>query len=264
MREVTFCERSTITEAWATVFGRAVPFVPEERAAAVLVAKRSLPELSHDPALVVAEVPREGPVSPFWSQQWSWDGGRLRARVGHRYLSVHRLADETDRYETYGRSLAPALDPWLTACSSAFDDALILAAFEQVSYGYVNTFRYAAAGFDLSKAFHLNIGVELDGLDSGLGGLEVGFHYMDHSIRPATRVMIQVALRPDGPIPDADELLVETKTTATFTVANGFWRDHDLVKRELIAAKQVAKRAFFQFATPETHREMGARYDDPT
>ncbi|WP_052554642.1 hypothetical protein [Enhygromyxa salina] len=265
MREVTFCERSTITEAWALVLGRPVPVIPEEPAAIALTAKRTLREsgpgreLHREPALIVAEIPREGPVAPFWSQQWSWDSGQLRARVGHRYLSVHRFADETHRYETYERSLEPALAPWLDACSQTYDDALIMPAFEQVAYGYINTFRFASTNFDLSQAFHLNLGVQLEGQHDGLDGVDIKLYYRDKG-RMDAQVMVQIAARQG---PDADEsLLVQTKTSATITVNNGFWKDHGRIKREVLAAKTIAKRAFFELATERTHLEMGAQYDD--
>lgn len=261
MREVTFCEHSTITEAWVGVLGEAVPVVPEEPAAIVHAAKRELPTLTREPAMVVAEIPRDGPVSPFWSQQWSWDHGRLRARIGHRYLSVHRFADEVDRYETFERSLAPALTPWLNACSHVYETPAsgglqILQKVEQISYGYVNTFRADAADFDLSRIFHLTFGVDLEGVDDGLDVLDVKFHYRDQQ-QPATQVMIQIVVRADAN--PRDSLLVQTKTTAT-TAVHGFWKERDRIDAEILAAKSVAKRAFFEIATEATHRQMGAQY----
>lgn len=260
MREVTFCEHSTITEAWVGVLGQAVPVVPEEPAAIVHAAKRVLHTLTREPAMVVAEIPREGPVSPFWSQQWSWDNGRLRARIGHRYLSVHRLADDVDRYETFDRSLAPAVVPWLDACSHVYESPgpgglRIMQKFEQISYGYVNTFRADAAGFELSRLFHLKFGLDLEGRDV-LDVLDVKFHYRDQQQR-ATQVIVQIVVKAD--INSSDSLLVQTRTTATTTV-QGFWQDRALIDTEILAAKTVAKRAFFEIATDATHRRMGAKY----
>jgi hypothetical protein len=261
MREVTFCERSTITEAWALVLGRPVPVVPEEPAAIALTAKRTIREsgreLVREPALIVAEIPRDGPVAPFWSQQWSWDSGQLRARIGHRYLSVHRFADETHRYETYERSLEPALAPWLDACSQVYDDSLIMPAFEQVAYGYINTFSFPSANFDLSQAFHLNLGVQLEGQHDGLDGVDIKLYYRDKA-RMDAQITIQIAAR-QGPAAD-ESLLVQTKTSATITVNDGVWHDHHRIKQEIVAARSIAKRAFFELATERTHTEMGAQY----
>jgi hypothetical protein len=239
VREITFCERSTITEAWAVVHGRSVPVIPEEPAAIIIAVKRALPTLEREPAMVVAEVPQKGPVAPFWSQQWSWDYGRLLARIGHRYLGVHRLADEDHRYETYERSLAPAIGPWLEACAQVYDDPLIMQALEQVGYGYINTFSFPAAGFDLARVVRMELGIQLEGIHDGLDGFDVRLHYRDED-EPGARVAIHVLVQSDGPIPDT--VLVRTKVTA----------------------KAVAKRAFFRLVTDETQHMMGARHGDPT
>ncbi len=258
MREVTFCERSTITEAWAVLRGRPAPLVHGESAALVFAVKRALPELQREPAMVFAEIPLSGPVAPFWSEQWSWESGRLRARVGHRYLSVHRFADDEHRYETFERSFVPALTPWLIVCSQIYDDPLVIPAVAEVSFGYINTFRFSEHDFDLSRVFRLTVGFELEGLDSGLEGLDVKFHYRD-GVRPRTQVMVQVAARPEV----GGEVLVRAKTTATIRLDDGFWKDKVRLEAELRDAKAAAKRAFFELATEDTHRQMGALYGNP-
>lgn len=259
MREVTFCERSTITEAWAVVLGRSVPVIPEEPAAIVITARRALPQLEREPSMVIAEIPQRGPVAPFWSQQWTWDEGRLRARIGHRYLGVHRLADEEHRYETYERSLEPALQPWLEACVGVYDDPLVIQALDQVGYGYINTFSFPATGFDLTKVVRMELGIQLEGVHDGLDGFEVKLHYRD-KIQPAARVAVQVIVQPDGPVPET--LLVRTKVTAA-VAREGRWTDRAFVEGQIVAAKAVAKRAFFDLVTEETRQMMGARYGHP-
>ena len=251
MREVTFCEHSTLTEAWVGVLGQAVPVVPEEPAAIVHAAKRVLPTLTREPAMVVAEIPRDGPVSPFWNQQWSWEESRSRARIGHHYLSVHRFADEAHRYETFERSLAPALSPWLDACSFVYEGH----KFGQISYGYINTFSFEASDFDLSRVFHLTFGVDIEDTHHGLDVLDVKFHYRDQQ-RTNVDVMIQVVVHAAY-----QSLMVQAKTTATATVV-GLWKDRAHVEAEVRNAKSVAKRAFFEMATEATHRQMGAHYAD--
>jgi hypothetical protein len=260
VREVTFCERSTITEAWAVVLGRPVPVILEEPAAIVMAAKRALPQLEREPAMVIAEIPQRGPVAPFWSQQWAWDEGRLRARIGHRYLGVHRLADEEHRYETYERSLAPALRSWLEACVRVYDDPLIIQALDQVGYGYINTFSFPAADFDLTKIVRMELGIELAGLHDGLDGFDVKLHYRD-KLQPTARVAVQVIVQPDGPVPET--LLVRTKVTAA-VAQEGSWTDRAFVERQVLVAKAAAKRAFFDLVTDETREMMGAQYGNPT
>lgn len=260
VREVTFCERSTITEAWAVVLGRAVPVIAEEPAAIVLEAKRALPDLEREPAMVVAEIPHRGPVAPFWNQQWSWAGGRLLARMGHRYLGVHRLADEEHRYETYERSLAPALVPWLDACARVYDYPSIVQSVEQVGYGYINAFDLPADGFDLAKLVRLDLGVRLHGARDGLDGFDVRLRYRDE-LEPGAHVVVQVVVQPDGPAPEM--LHVRTKVTAT-VVRQGLWTDRNFMQQRILQAKAVAKRAFFDLVTDETQERMGVQYGDPT
>lgn len=261
MREVTFCDRSTIAEAWAVLRGRPVPIVSEEAAALAYAAKLLLPELEREPATVVAEVPRSGPVSPFWNQQWSWDGGRLRARIGHRYLSVHRFADDEHRYETYERSLQPALSPWLDACAQIYGGPLVLPAVADVSYGYINSFLFPQAGFDISQKFRLTFGLGIDGLSQGLEGLAVEFHYKDNgpdNVRSNAHVTVQVAARPE----QDDHVRVRTVTYATLALNHRFWKDKMDLEAAIQSAKSAAKRAFFELATAETHLQMGAHYGD--
>ena len=259
MREVIFCERSTITEAWAVVLGASVPVVHEEPAAIVVAARRALPGLEREPAMVIAEIPQQGPVAPFWSQQWAWDSGRLRARIGHRYLGVHRLADDEHRYETYDRSLAPAVQPWLDACARVYDDPLIMQAIEQVGYGYINTFHFPAAGFDLAKIVHLELGVQIPGMRDGLDRFDIRLHYRDE-LEPAAHVALQVVVQPEA---TPETLRVQTKVTAT-VMQMGWWTDRPFVEQRLLAAKSIAKRAFFALVTEDTRQMMGARHGDST
>jgi hypothetical protein len=257
MREVTFCERSTLTEAWVELRGRSVPIVPEEPAALVVAVRRQLPDLKREPAMVFAEVPHSGPVAPFWNQQWSWETGRLRARVGHRYLSVHRLADDEHVYESHTRSLEPAVAPWLDACAHVFDDSLIAAAVAEISYGYINTFRFPEADFDLSRSFRLTLGIELEGLGEGLEGLDLKFHYRALN-QAGAQIMLQISARPEP----GGEVVVQTKTTATRASHHWLWRATPQLENEIRTVKNIAKRAFFELATEETHQLMGAHYED--
>jgi hypothetical protein len=138
-REVSACERSTITEAWAFAVGLPGPFVSEEASALVLAARRRWPELTVEPA---SPPPTTDSTStlPTWNQQWSWGQRRFLARIGHRYLSVHVLADDQRPYVTYDTSLQPALLEWLQLCSRVYSDPKHQYAVDRVGFGYVNTF----------------------------------------------------------------------------------------------------------------------------
>ncbi len=257
-REVTFCENSTITEAWAVVLGGPAPVVEEEAAAIALAARRKVEGLARDPVVVVTARARHSLAPPYWNQQWKWDDGRHLARIGHRFLSVHRIANDTHRYETYETSLAPALDPWLHACAEVYDDPLILQAFEHVAYGYVNTFTFPADKFDLSTVLRLDLGVDLPSAHDGLEALEIKFSFRD-TILPSAHVVIQASVRPEGEAPDP--IIVQTKVTAQTTVHQGFWKDIGGITDQIRAVKNVAKRNFFELTTERTREQMGARYE---
>lgn len=257
MREVIQCERSTITEAWGFVVGRPAALVPQEAEAIVLHAKRALVPLVREPAVVLTELPASDLVQPFWNQQWSWDAGRFRARVGHRYLSVHCLASESRRYDTYAKSLAPAVAMWLNALSRVHAEdrgTPSEAIADQLGFGYINEFDLPSAGFDLSEHFHVDVGIQP--MNPEIDELDVHFAYRKAMLD--ARVVVDLGVRSTS----ADRLSVKSKIVAIVTVEQLSFANPTRLEQEIGRARAIAKQAFFSLATPSTHERMGTIYGD--
>jgi hypothetical protein len=257
-RVVTRCTNSTVTEAWATVFGSPAPVIDDETGALVHMARKKLPPLQSVPAVVLAQV-GAGPVPPFWKEQFAWDAKQFLVRVGHRYLSVHFLKKQ-GRYETYPTSIEPAISAWLQAAEDAFGMEPTSYPVDRVGFGYVNTFDFASEDFDLSKYFRINFGVEVPSASQGLSGLEVRFGFVDAELASA-HVITELMVQPLGQGAD-QRLVVQTKVRAeSHGLQNCGFGSRDRLSEAVFAAKEAAKRVFFEIATEATHTLMGARYD---
>jgi len=108
-KNVTYCTNSTITEAWTFVHGLPAAVNDAEMGALRHAAQKQLPGLKVLPGTVVVRRPQDGLAPPFWVYQLTWDDGRLRARLGHRYLSVHYLR------RVFSRRTNPSRRIWLFA-----------------------------------------------------------------------------------------------------------------------------------------------------
>ena len=109
-----YCEKSTITEAWAIVLG--LPGALDKNSGPILahLAEDAIEGLTERPAPLAFSVSPPGLTPPFWNQQFAWDSDRYAARFGHRYLSVHFVRrDEGTRYETYAKTMEPWIRKWL-------------------------------------------------------------------------------------------------------------------------------------------------------
>ncbi len=260
MPRVIHCERPTITEAWATVLGLPVPFVPEEGPSLVFAARKRLAGAQMEPAVVVADIQRQQPVPPFWNHQVFWNDRRYLARVGHRYLGVHFLASTAAAYDTYERSFSPALEPWLQVFQEIYGNDLlehrVHHRVDRIGYGYVNRFTYPAEGFDLSQSFKLSVGVDIQSASEGLSSLVVGFSFSDPS---GAKTIAQVTIEPDRGSPDT--VVVTTKVSTELGDLSGILLDEaSLIAAEVVRAKEIAKHAFFELTTEATRARMGARY----
>lgn len=224
----------------------------------VHMAQKKLPPLEPAPTVVFAQV-GDQPAPPFWREQFAWDNGRYLARAGHRYLSVHFLK-RPDKYDTFSTSIEPAIRAWLDAAAAAYGDDPESYPVDRVSYGYVNTFEFPTTDFDLSKFFQLNFGADVPSAKGGLAGLEVRFRFMDSGLAN-TLVTVQLVVLPRGP-DEANGLAVQTKVNAETHGFEGLgFGAVDAVLAAIVAAKEAAKRVFFEIATPDTHTLMGAQYD---
>ncbi len=257
MRTVTYCTNSTITEAWGVVLGLPGELDAEEVGALAYFGRKRCGPFERVPSVVLVQRPAVGPVPPFWQQQLTWDHGRLLARLGHRYLSVHFLQKGDSRYHTYETSLQPAIRGWL----ETYDETLLGPPehypLDRVGFGYVNTFHFPASGFDLSTYFRVSMGIGVQTADTGLLALETNFRLFDAS--RSTDVIVNLSVNSGGE--EGLQLQVQTKIVAERRSAEeGSLKDQASILAELVSAKEAAKAMFFDLATDETHRIMGAQY----
>ena len=210
------------------------------------------------PSVVLVQRPKVGPVPPFWQQQLTWDNGRLLARLGHRYLSVSFLKQGDDgRYQRYETSLQPAIVGWLKTYNETLLGPRDQYPLDRVGFGYVNTFRFLASGFDLSKYFRVSIGIGVQTAEKGLLDLETNFRLFDAS--RSADVIVNLSVHTGGE--EDQQLQVQTKVVAERRSAEeGSFKDQERILAELLSAKEAAKAMFFDLATDETHHIMGAQY----
>lgn len=253
---VRYCENSTITEAWCVLFGEPALFNEDDPALVRRLAQKTAGEFQTKPTFVAFSRIKDAPQPPFWTQQVTWGSGKHLARFGHRYLSVHFLAVEGEKYETYEESLQAAIVPWLEAMSSFAEFADDTSAIERLGFGYVNTFEFHDPEFDVSEYFALNFAVAAPMEGAELNGVETTFRFFD----PKTEATVSIELRIDAAGQD-DLVVVRTKVVAEMKVNDLTFADTDGVDAAVYGAKEIAKKGFFAFATRPTHELMGAVYD---
>lgn len=257
MKVVTYCTKSTITEAWVMALG--LPGEPdtEEVGALALFGRKRFGAFQRIPSVVLMQRPKSDPVPPFWQQQLSWDDGRLLARIGHHYLSVHYLQKADERYQTYEKSLQPAVSGWLDTYNETLIGTREQYPIDRIGFGYVNTFHFPVSSFDLSKYFRLSLGIGVPAAQQGLLALETNFRLFDKF--RAADVMINLLVNPI--LDEAKQLQVQTKIVAERRGLEELsFKDRDSIFDEILKAKEAAKVMFFDFATEETHNIMGAQY----
>lgn len=241
------------------VLGR--PSLPDagEVSAVVHAAKREIRDLVALPSLVMVEGSPQGVLPPHWQHQLTWSDGTRLARVGHQYLSVHfvRRADR-EKYETYETSLLPDLRRWLELLGAVIARAPEAYPLDRVVFGYVNTFEFAGSGFDISRYFKANIGLDIAIAQDGLRGLDAKFRMSAGCVNEVT-----LGLKVDTSDVEVDGATQPRVDVVTKTVAQELAFDltafhADRIVEKASAAKDRAKWVFFDFATEETHRLMGA------
>lgn len=257
MKSVAYCDNSTIVEAWAVLLG--VPGTPDdaEVGALTFAAKKRFGTLKREPAIVLVGASNREVIPPFWREQLSWDDGEHLARIGHRYLSVHYLQRDLRRYARYETSLRKEIEYWLDAYQETMSGVRDVSPVERIGFGYVNAFSFPASDFDLSRYFKLHIGIDSAAAVSGLAALEVDFQIADNT---ATRaVSVNVLVRPEPA--DPTRVQVRTRVEALVPSAGLTFVEKELLLTEIGNARLHAKTVFFDLATEETHKLMGAHYD---
>jgi hypothetical protein len=257
MNIVTYCTDSTITEAWGSVHGLPGELDEEEIGALVHFGRKHFGNLQRIPSVIVMQRPKAEPVPPFWQQQFTWDNRRHLVRIGHRYLSVHFSAHGDERYQTYEKSLKPALEGWLATYRETMLGTPDQYPLDRVQFGYANTFHFPVSGLDLSNYFRLSLEIGVEAAQKGLLALETNFRLFDESHASDIIINLLVDSGPDEDKP----VRVRTKVVAERSGIDAYsFKDSELILEELFRAKQAAKAMFFDFATEETHKLMGAQY----
>lgn len=257
MKDVTYCTNSTITEAWAVIIGLPGKIDNGEPAVALHHGQKRIGDFEVQPSFVFVEQRDIEAVPAFWRQQLAWGDGAYLARIGHRYLSVHFLKKGERKYETYEATLRPQIEHWLDAFHEALIGSRNSYPIERVGFGYVNVFSLPEVDFDLSRYLKLNIGVGGECAKAGIAAMEINTEI----VHPATQshVYVNVLVRTESP--DTGRITVRTKVEAQKRTEQDFpFTDKAKLLYEIGKAKAAAKEVFFDLATEQTHKLMGAQY----
>jgi hypothetical protein len=248
---VSFCENSTISEAWALAVGDPAEARTEAVNATINAICAERPELSGDPTFVWAQGD-DSALPPHYRAQLRWADGARVARVGHQYLAVHFLSSG-GKYETFEKSLRPDLEWWLArwlGSSAKFVPS-------RVVFGYVNSFEFSDRDFALSDYFRAAI--ELRGKLAGhsQSGCEATFR-----LAADDGGLVHLAVQVDQVNAGSNAAPTEIWRVVVKTVANRTCAETavDGILREFVSAKTLAKDTFFEFARARTHELMKARY----
>jgi uncharacterized protein (TIGR04255 family) len=256
MSDITYCENSTITEAWAVIRGVAGKVDEAEAGAVTVNARKLFGEFQGQPSIVLVEGQSPEAVPPFWREQLLWNNGKNLARIGHRYLSVHYIQKGGEKYRTYDDSLQPEIEKWLEAYEEALEGTKEPYPIDRISFGYINTFVFEQNDFDLSQYFKVNIGIGAESAKNGIAGLELNFVF-----NKEVDCDVVVNLNVSTATPDKD--LIQVRTTVEALVRfNGdkSFLDVDSLLTAIYGAKETAKHVFFDMATEKTKTIMGVQY----
>ena len=259
--QITKCERPAIQEAWCGFFGAPLLFdkrAEEDFGAQVQGVVRKSTPIEPIPALVFQPAaPLETP--PFWTRQFSWDSRKRIARIGRRYLTVHRLCSPPkDNYESYETEILPGANSWIDAIRSVVteqDDLLI----RSVTFGYINRFHFNVEGFALDHFFNLKVGFQAAAKPG-----EASVTDLNTKLRfslPAKRHMVEMGLAVALLNPNKKQLTVTVSVLCRRDSATaGCLLDSQSIWNEVLEARNEAKIQFFSFCTDKTLKEiMGAK-----
>ncbi len=257
-KKVEYCENSTITEAWAAVLGSPAEINDSVTGGLENNASKVLGEFSIKPSRVFIEQNADEKLVPsFWHKQLTWNNSKYLARIGHRYLSVHFIKTE-DKYEKYKNSLLPQIREWLNAYKETIDGRKEKHSVDRVIFGYVNNFRFEVdQSFDLKKYFKILFGTEAKSAKNGISHLNVNFRLQHESIEVAVDLNIM-------PHPtNKSQLMVSTKIEGQKSIGEDLtFEEPDKIIENIFVTKEAAKAVFFDLATDETMKLMGAIYDN--
>lgn len=254
IKNVEYCENSTITEAWAVVQGGPGKVQDSEFGALENYASKKIGKFETKPSFVLVKHKGSDETVPaFWKKQLSWDNEKYLARIGHRYLSVHFVKQGEGKYEQYNKSLKPQVEGWLDSYKETVSGLQEQYPIENISFGYINLFKLPVKDFDLSRYFKVNFGTGVSYANNGIGALEIVFSVHE----PETRISVRVTPDPS----DSEIIIVTTRVEARKLVEESFsFEDSEQILELIGEMKEAAKSVFFDLATNKTHDIMGAKY----
>ena len=252
--KVKYCENSTITEAWAVVQGAPGKIQDYEAGALINSATKIIGDFETKPSIVFVDKDSDDTVPAFWHKQLSWNSDSYRARIGHRYLSVHFIKQGKKKYETYEQSLKPKIEQWLESFKETVSGQKAQYPIEKVIFGYINLFRFSGKNFDLSRYFKVNFATGVSSASNGLAHLDIAFSVQ----HPNVVINLRVAPESMG----SDTIIVTTRVEAHKVVEEECsFQDDEKILELICEMKTAAHMVFFDLATEETHLIMGAQYD---
>lgn len=252
---VTYCKKSTLREVYAAVVGLPEIFKKDEFDALKIRIQREWPthELSARPALLTLGAADEAtPRPPDWFAQVCWDDRRWFGRWGHRFLGLHRMVVDGERYQTFQETMRPTLGKWLRIAQNAYDYVDVNPPAASVVFGYVNNFVFTSEEADLSDWFRFNFAIDVAGASRGLSEFSVSARIP----RPDQHARAAVHLRAQQ---GAGDLQVTVHTTVESDLPEGMtFKQTDALLDEINRVKILAKETFFSFVTDRTLIRMEA------
>lgn len=258
--KVLLCKNPAIKEAFCLIQGK--PAVLDdseapslENAAKIFYEEQDI-RFERVPTFVVIPIVKDKEINAFWSQQSKWGETNL-ARYGHRYLSIHRICSNKDKYKSFEESLAPEIKQWLSLYNSTLVSKKDPHEIGLITFGYINEFIVSHEVFNLAKLVHLDFNIAIDkGYVDSLNSSTLKFDFFNSSKDINTTIKVNIG----GILGDPSNIKLTVEIYSTFGNIQGLCYN-DNVMEKVQALKDHAKDTFFSFATDYLRDEiMGAQY----
>lgn len=254
--KIDYCKNSTIREALCIIQGK--PEKVEESDAGILEkhAKKHYDslkiELKNVPTFVMIPQIEGQKLNPFWSRQKQWGQGKYVARFGHRYLSIHRICNEADKYKTYKDSFKPELEKWLEIYKAALTGENETHPVDLIMFGYINDFILPVADFTLDKYLTCSYSLNLNkGIVDAIDRYNLAFDMVNtkEGINCTLKVKVES-------LPGNDTLKLTTEIYSSYQNMQNFSFYSDNVLEKIEQLKKHAKETFFSFVNQHVRDEI--------
>lgn len=262
--KITICNNSNIIESWASLMGQGYEVNLKELrnhtgTVTTMAEKRkgSLTGLAVDNSFTIH--PSAGLVDrPFWLRQFHWNGRRQFARVGKKFISVHKVSTPSEPYTRFENEiLAPLVDIWIPIYQESIakrEDSQIA----RIGVGYSNRFVFDPSKFLMRDFFNFGVRVNLESpmKSNQLGALGCTFQiFGKHQI--VTTMTIDVSPPPDKSKPLVIQIMTQSEMPLKKLTDLG---DKEEIVKAIREVQSAAKLYFYSICTDKTLREvLGAR-----